>query len=135
MGQSLSVGPDRRRILVADEDPTVVAFIIQTLRQDGHAVFHAYDALAAVDLALALDRCDLLISDTMVAGIAGIDLIYQLRRQLPRLPVVYLASVGRSTPEIERQLPADVPILREPFTAQLLRSTVGSLLREDDRGI
>jgi hypothetical protein len=29
----------RRRILVGDEDLMVVAFIIATLREDGHAIF------------------------------------------------------------------------------------------------
>jgi hypothetical protein len=58
-----------RHILVADEDPAVVAFVIQTLRDD-----------------------------------------------------------GRSTPEIEAQLPEDVPILREPFTAEQLLTEASELL-------
>jgi CheY-like chemotaxis protein len=41
-----------RRIIVADEDKAAVAFIIHTLREDGHTVFHAYDVLSAVQLAL-----------------------------------------------------------------------------------
>jgi two-component system OmpR family response regulator len=117
-----------RRILVADEDPAVVAFIIQTLRQDGHSVFHAYDGLSAIELALSLTRCDLIISDTKVDGTPGIDLIKHLRQQLPTLPIVYIANTGRSTPEIEARLPPNVPILREPFTGDELRSMVGSLL-------
>lgn len=66
----------RRHILVADEDPTVVDFIIKTLRDDGHAAFHAYDGLSAVELALLLGKdIHLVISNTRVGGIAGIDLI------------------------------------------------------------
>jgi two-component system OmpR family response regulator len=117
-----------RRILVADEDPAVVGFIIQTLRQDGYSVFHAYDGLAAIELALSLTRCDLIISDTRIDGMPGIELIRHLRQQLPTLPVVYIANAGRSTPELEAQLPAGVPILSEPFSADELRRTVGSLL-------
>ena len=119
---------DRRRILVADEDPAVVAFVIQTLRNDGHMVVHAYDGLSAVELALALDECHLLISNTRVDGMTGVDLIHQLRERLPALPVLYMANIGRSTPAIEAQLPRDVPILREPFTADELRAVVGTLL-------
>ena len=36
-------------------------------------------------------------------------------------------------PEIEAQLPPDVPILREPFTAHELRTTVATLLTGDGR--
>jgi hypothetical protein len=35
-----------RRIVVADEDLAVVSMVVQALRADGHAVFHAYDALS-----------------------------------------------------------------------------------------
>lgn len=102
----------------------MVRFVLQTLRKDGNAVFHAYDSLSAVQLAFSLDRCDLLISDTRVEGVPGVELIHQLRRRLPNLPILYMANVGRSTPELEAQLPPDVPILREPFTAEELRAAV-----------
>jgi DNA-binding NtrC family response regulator len=122
-------GPGRyRRIVVADEDANVVAFVIQTLRQDKYAVFHAYDALSAVELALALDECHLVITNTRVGGPPGIELIHELRSRQPKLPILYLANVGRSSPAIEAQLPSDVPILREPFTAEQLRGVVGRLL-------
>jgi len=123
-----------RHILVADEDPAVVAFVIQTLRSDGHAVFHAYDGRSAVELVYALHGCDLVISNTKVDGLPGIDLIRQLRRDHPGQPIMYLANIGRSTPAIEAQLPPDVPILREPFTAEELRAMVGDLLDGTGRG-
>jgi DNA-binding response OmpR family regulator len=119
---------DRLRIVVADEDPKVVAFVIDTLRADGHAVFHAYDVLAAVQLAVALEPCDLLLSNTRVQDVDGVDLIHRLRQKRPNLPILYLANAGRSTPEVEAQLPGNVPILREPFTEQELRSAVNGLL-------
>jgi DNA-binding response OmpR family regulator len=123
--QSALDGLSRRpRVVIADEDPSVVQFVIQTLRKDGNAVFHAYDALSAVQLALSLDRCDLLISNTRVEGLAGVDLIRQLRSRQPDLPILYMANSGRSTPELEAQLPPGVPILREPFTAEELLAAV-----------
>jgi len=123
--QSLLDGLSRRpRVVIADEDPSVVKFVVQTLRRDGHAVFHAYDALSAVQLAFSLDRCDLLISNTRVEGLPGVELIRQLRMRLPNIPILYVANVGRSTQEVEAQLPAGVPILREPFTAEELRAAV-----------
>ena len=117
-----------RHIIVADEDRAAVAFIITTLREEGHAVFHAYDALAAGQLAMAIEQIDLVISNTKVEGADGVEVIAQLRRARPEVPILYLANDVRSTPELERQLPADVPILREPFTAEKLRAAVDKLL-------
>jgi DNA-binding NtrC family response regulator len=125
----------RRRILVANEDPSVVASIIKTLREDGHAVFHAYDGLSATELAFALRKVHLVISDTKVNGLPGIELIYLLRERLPELPIMYLANTDRSTPAIESQLPSNVPILREPFTADELRVVVGRLLNPNGNGV
>jgi CheY-like chemotaxis protein len=124
-------GDGVRRIVVADGDPGAVEFIIETLREDGHIVFHAYDVLAAVQLIGSLVGCDLLISNTKVAGMDGVQLIAQLRTSHPALPIIYLANDGRSTPEQEAQLPADVPILREPFTAERLRRVAGRMLNGD----
>jgi DNA-binding NtrC family response regulator len=118
----------RRRIIVADEDPKVVHFIIQTLRQDGHSVFHAYDGLSAIELTFALDEVHLVISNTRVNGLPGVKLIHVVRDRYPELPILYMANIDRSTPAIEAQLPTDVPILREPFTADELRAVVGELL-------
>jgi two-component system OmpR family response regulator len=119
----------QRRILVTDEDPKVVAFIIQTLRDAGHAVFHAYDGLSAVELAVALDtECHLVITNTRVAGLPGVELVSQLRTHMPNLPMMYIANIDRSTPAIEAKLPRNVPILREPFTADELRAMVRPLL-------
>ena len=123
----------RCRIIVADEDPKVVAFIVLLLRQDGHAVFHAYDGLAAIELALSLQQVDLVISDTRVGGLPGVSLIYQLRSHLPDLPIMSIANIDRSTPALEAKLPRDVPILREPFTADELRAMVNRLLRDRER--
>ena len=47
--------------------------------------------------------------------------------------MLYLANIGRSTPELEAQLPADVPILREPFTADQLRDVVRPLMERYGR--
>ena len=117
---------DRERIVVADEDSAVIAFIIDTLRADGHYVTHSYDALSATQ-DFALHECHLLISSMRVDGVAGIDLIEELRERRSALPVLYLADL-ESTPELEAQLPADVPILREPFTAEQLHAAARPLL-------
>jgi DNA-binding response OmpR family regulator len=119
---------DGRFIVVADEDRVVAGLVIETLIDDGHAVFQAYDGLSAVQLALGLKVCDLVISNTRVGGVAGLELIHELRVELPELPIVYLANQGRSWVGLERKLPSDVPVLREPFTAEELRAVVAPLL-------
>lgn len=120
-------GFDGRYIVVADQDKAVAGMVIDTLLHDGHAVFHAYDGLSALHLALNLKVCDLVISNTRVGGKIGIDLIHELREQLPSLAILYLSNDG-STPHIETGLPHNVPVLREPFSIAELRAAVRYLL-------
>lgn len=122
-------GTGESYIVVADEDRTIANFVIETLEAAGHSVFWAYDGVSATELALGLKSCDLVISNSRVGGRAGVDLITDLRERLPWLSILYLANDGRSTPDLERKLPADVPILREPFTSAALLSAVRPLLR------
>jgi DNA-binding response OmpR family regulator len=117
-----------RYIVVADENRAVVSLVIETLLRDGHAVFQAYDGLSAVQLALNLKICDLVLTNTRVGGVPGIDLIHELREHSPDLPILYLANPEASGPDLEAQLPADVHILREPFTADELRAAVRPFL-------
>ncbi|MDH4043836.1 MAG: hypothetical protein OEY20_16060 [Gemmatimonadota bacterium] len=125
---SRGTGFDCRYIVVADEDRDVLNFVIKTLSRDGHAVFQAYDALSAIRLAIGLKVCDLVISNTRVDGASSAEMIAELRGHLPRVPVLYLAHPDQSTPELERRLPDNVPILREPFSANELCVVVHSLL-------
>jgi DNA-binding NtrC family response regulator len=95
---------DRQRIVVADEETDAVAFIIDTLRHDGHCVCHAADALSGTS-DVALHDCHLLITGTRVEGVVRIDLIDELRERLPALPVLYLANANWFTPEVEAHYP------------------------------
>jgi len=122
-------GSEGSYIVVADEDRAIANFVIDTLETDGHSVFWAYDGVSAVQIALGLKLCDLVISNSRVGGQAGVDLIIDLRERLPWISILYLANEARSSPDLERRLPADVPILREPFTREDLLSIVRPLLR------
>jgi DNA-binding NtrC family response regulator len=79
-------------------------------------------------LAFALDEVHLVITNTRVNGTPGIEFVSVLRSRLPALPIMYIANIDRSTPAIEARLPRNVPIIREPFTADQLRALVASLL-------
>lgn len=116
-------------IVCADENPRLLDFIVTTLRKAEHRAFQAYDGLAALELVMALRVVDLLITDTRMPGLAGPQLIRQVRAQFPALPILYLknqtAPVG-----IPDGLPPDVPVLLEPFTAEELIEKVDELLEK-----
>jgi len=116
--------PPYRRIVAADDDPMLLAFLATTLRDAGHCVFTAYDAEAACELTLVLDEVDLMITNTRLGSVSARELIRAVRRTKPHLPILH---VGEPLPNTDGLLD-NVPNLREPFTAETLLAAVRDLL-------
>jgi DNA-binding NtrC family response regulator len=119
---------NRQRIVGADDESPAIAIIIDTLPHDGHCVTHAGDARSTT-LDLALRECHLFICGSGIGGVRAIDLIGDLRERMPGLAILCLADAIRWTPMLEARLAVDVTILREPFTADLLRALCGRSCR------
>jgi DNA-binding response OmpR family regulator len=122
--------PNGAHIVVADEKRALLDMIVQTLRSANHRVFQAYDGQAAYELALALQTIDLLITNTKMPGLQGPELIHRLRTLMPALPILYIRNQGRAAGSAAA-LPADVPTLSEPFTAEELLAQVAKLLQRE----
>jgi CheY-like chemotaxis protein len=112
------------RIVAADDDPMLLAFVVTTLRDVGHCVFAAYDAEAACELALELDDVDLMITNTRLGTVSAQQLIRAVRRGKPDLPILH---VGEPLPNPDGLLD-DVPNLQEPITSEALLAAVRELL-------
>ncbi len=118
-------------IVCANQKPQVLDTIVTTLRSQDYCVFQAYDGLAALQLTLALRDVDLLITNTAMPGLNGPQLIHQVREQMPSLPILYIRNADSEHAGVPQGLPADVPMLREPFTAEQLLAEVRPLLFRD----
>jgi DNA-binding NtrC family response regulator len=116
--------PRSKRIVATDDDPTLLGFVVTTLRDAGHCVFAAYDADSASELALVLDELDLMITNTRLGTASARDLLRAVRRRKPDLPILH---IGEPLPNPDGLLD-DVPTLPEPFTAEALMAAVRDLL-------
>jgi DNA-binding response OmpR family regulator len=114
-------------VVVADEDRDLLAFIVTVLRGSGCRVYAAYDALAAYELVIR-HRVDLVVTNSCVGQVEGDHLIHALRRTRPALPILHISAGRQQDREVEARIPADVPNLDEPFTAEQLLSAVRALL-------
>lgn len=107
----------RQRIAVAYDDTVTSDLITRTLSGDGHCVSLVPGALAGTDL---LGRCELLISSLRVGGVVRMDLLEELHRRWPTLPILMLVQEGPA--------PGGHPSLRVPFSAEELQAAVRPLL-------
>jgi CheY-like chemotaxis protein/phosphoribosyl 1,2-cyclic phosphodiesterase len=87
--------PQETTILVADDDPDVMAVLVETLEPEGYRVLTAVDGEAALELARK-ERPDILVLDWMMPGLDGLSVCRALREsddaRLARVPVVLITG-------------------------------------------
>ena len=117
------------RVLVVEDDRAVRKFVTSVLTRHGYTVRDANggrEALSIVGKEPA--PFDLVLTDIVMPGLNGIELVAKLPRPAPK--VVYMSG-NSSWTGAAAELPADVPLLEKPFSSATLLQTVHRLL--DDR--
>ena len=84
---------DRPRLLIIEDEPDLRGYLSKLFTKDGYAVDAAADAATALSL-LEGNPPDLVITDVMLPGQSGLDLLVELRQdeRLARLQVVVLTA-------------------------------------------
>lgn len=117
-------------ILVVDDDADVRLVLVELLRSLGYRLIEAADGptgIAAADR----EQPDLAIIDYALPGLNGGEVVAELRRQRPDLPVIF--ATGYSDPDGLDPRWRHLPILRKPFRIADLARTVAAALRERNR--
>ena len=119
------------RILIVDDDTSILQLSTEVLTNSGYAVDTAEDGAAAWQ-ALNTDNYDLLITDHNMPKVTGLELVGKLRAARMALPVI-LATGAMPTEELDRQpwLRIEATLLK-PFTIPMLLETVQEVLRATD---
>ncbi len=117
------------RVLVADDDPEICTLIKTILRNASFEVSVCPDAESAL-VHLQRDKpYDILISDFMLPGISGIELITMVRAnpQTARIPILMISGHSNYAMDARAKSAGADHFLNKPFTLTQLRSTVTAL--------
>ena len=123
------------RILVADDDPDIRTELASALSDDGFLVVEAADGNELLDLVVhavadpsARPFFDAIVTDVMMPGFSGLDVLTAMRSRTARVPVLVITAYGDDrTTRIAESLGA-VAVFRKPFDLEDLRTAIENAL-------
>jgi CheY-like chemotaxis protein len=80
-------------ILCVDDEENSLVLRKLVLQKAGYEVLTATSGKAALELT-ATARVDLILSDQLMSGMTGIELVQKIKIQFPKLPVVLISGVN-----------------------------------------
>jgi CheY-like chemotaxis protein len=120
------------RVLVADDDPEICTLIKTILTKGPYEITLCNDAESALVHIQHDEPYDILISDFMLPGISGIELITQVRQNgaTSRMPIVMISGHNNYAMDARAKAAGANAFLNKPFTLSQLRTTVHQLLTD-----
>lgn len=114
------------RIMVVDDDETLVDVVGRYLCRDGHQVECMPDGYTALRR-IEEEPPDLVILDLMLPGMSGLEVCRRLRAQWP-IPVVMLTALGEETDKVVGFETGADDYVTKPFSPRELTLRVRSVL-------
>jgi two-component system cell cycle sensor histidine kinase/response regulator CckA len=116
------------RILLVDDERTVLGALEQALEAAGHDVLAADRGEKALDLLAGGRQLDLLITDIVMPDMDGFELADQVREGQPDIPVLFITGYGEEVLASRGLDGSKVEILQKPFRMVDLLARVELLL-------
>jgi two-component system response regulator AtoC len=113
------------RILVVDDEPSVLFTLGELLGERGHETTKARSAAEALD---RIDGVDLVLTDLEMGAVSGLDLLRELREREPALPVILLTAHGSERAAVLAMKSGAWDYLTKPFDTDELMLTVDRAL-------
>lgn len=121
------------KVLVVDDEKTIVKGLKFGLEKEGYEVVPAYDGEEALRL-FAAEKPDLIILDLMLPGVDGFEVCRRLRKSSD-VPIVMLTARGEDIDKIlGLELGAD-DYVTKPFNPRELVARVKAILRRAQSGV
>ena len=115
------------RILLAEDDATMRAYMARTLERSGYGVAAVESGIAALEL-LERESFDLLLTDIVMPVLDGIELAQRASAMYPAMRVMFITGFAAVVLG-DGAIPPDAKVLSKPFHLRELTSEVDRLFR------
>lgn len=115
------------RILLAEDDDSMRAFLKRSLEKGGHSVDAVGDGVDAL-AALIENRYDLLLADIVMPGLDGIELARRAADDDPALRVVLITGFAAVALRAQDEAPSGAQVLSKPMHLRELVNQLDEIL-------
>ncbi len=122
-------GGSRERLLVVEDDDSFRTALTEVLGARGYDVSPAPDAAGALEV-LQSESIDLVVTDLVMPGMRGGELLERVRSTFPGIPVVAITAFGSVEEALELTRAGAADYLTKPFRTSALFETVERVLEE-----
>jgi len=125
------------KILVLDDEPSILLMIKKMLEKEGHEVAVALNGIEGMEL-FEQNRPDLVITDIIMPGKEGLETILELRKNHPELKIIAISGGGRISPEgylPGAKLLGANAVFQKPLIQKEFMASVAELLTDSQRKI
>jgi CheY-like chemotaxis protein len=117
-------------VLLVEDDETFASLTRQMLEEHGYHVLTAKDGISAKEVVHANGDIDLVLTDVVMRGLSGPELVSTLSRSHPALKVVYMSGYTGELIADHDVLHAGVQLLDKPFSRVALLQAVHTALNQ-----
>ncbi|WP_370617553.1 response regulator transcription factor [Mumia sp. Pv 4-285] len=121
------------RLLVVDDDASILDLLASSLRFAGFEVETATDGRQALDTIVADPSLDLVVLDVMMPRIDGFEVVKRLRAERREVPVVFLTARDTPADRVSGLTAGGDDYLAKPFSLDELVARVHAVLRRTRR--
>src|SRR5438067_5831666 len=127
----MSQSPEKRTVLIADDDPRLRNLLTWTLEQGQYQVVEAEDGLSALEKARQV-KPDLYLLDVGMPGMNGIEVCRRLRAESVISPILILTGFGSEEDKVAGLEAGADDYQTKPFASKELLARVNALLRRSN---
>ena len=121
-----------KRVLIIEDDTSMLALASRILRKDGYDVFEAMRAEQALEL-VAREDFHVVLTDIFMPGIGGIEAILRIHQIKPGLPVVVMSAgyggmPGETATEAAMRVGA-AAVVDKPLNAKQMLAAIATAIK------
>ncbi len=117
-------------ILIVEDQPGVREMAVEFVGQLGYKVLSAPDAEKAIQVSREYpDKIDAVISDVVMPGMNGPEMVHEILQRRPGMKVLYVSGYAGDTFRLARLKDSGAVFLPKPYTPDILSRAVRALLQ------